>query len=157
MVALRLGRSGGGGHRRGDLREDRADRGRNARHDCTCGDGHKARHQRVFDKVLALGVLQDLNFQDKIFDAIHSVSSPTQPVCIFVSAAISNVSSGTKRRISKLTYFESKFVSGFCLAANQSTGLDKDLTSRDSRQNQSLAQPPLPPGPFRAGPTDALA
>jgi hypothetical protein len=51
------------GHDRRDLREDRADAGRDTRHDGAGGNGHETRHQSVFDEVLTFVVLPDLESQ----------------------------------------------------------------------------------------------
>ena len=47
-----------------DLREDRADTRRDARHDRAGCHGHKTRHQSVLDEVLAACILQSLQFQN---------------------------------------------------------------------------------------------
>lgn len=58
------------GHHGADLREDRRDRRGNVRHDGAGGNRDEAGHQRIFDEVLALRVLPDLQLQHEIF---HSV------------------------------------------------------------------------------------
>src|SRR5260221_12664202 len=51
----------------GDLREDLVDLGRNVGHNGAGGDGHEARHQRVFDQVLPVLLLPDLQLKKHIF------------------------------------------------------------------------------------------
>src|SRR5262245_61122275 len=57
---------GGSGHDRRDLREDRADGGRNARHNRTGGNGHETSHQSIFDEVLTFAILPNLQLQKQI-------------------------------------------------------------------------------------------
>src|ERR1700687_90439 len=51
---------GGDRHDRSDLRGDRADAGRDARHYRTGAHGYEAGHQRVFNEVLTASVLNRL-------------------------------------------------------------------------------------------------
>jgi len=67
--------AGGAAHRAGDLREDLADVLGNARHNGACRNSDEASHQSVFDKVLALGVLEDRERPEKILDSVHIVHS----------------------------------------------------------------------------------
>ena len=53
-----------GGHDRRDLREDRADARRDARHNRAGGHGHKARHQSVLDEVLTARIFPGLQLQN---------------------------------------------------------------------------------------------
>ena len=53
-----LARVRSGCHHGRDLREDRADAGRDVRHNRAGSHGHKTRHQSVLDEVLTARVLQ---------------------------------------------------------------------------------------------------
>ena len=64
----------GGGcsrHRAGDLAEDRADAGRNTRHDRARGNGDEAGHESVFNEVLASSVLPNSQLPNQIGDPCH--------------------------------------------------------------------------------------
>ena len=50
-------------HNRRDLGKDRADAGRNARHDGAGGDGHETSHQGILDEVLTARILPNLESQ----------------------------------------------------------------------------------------------
>src|SRR5438552_1242874 len=63
----------GSRHHRGDLREDRADAGCNARHNRTGGHGHETRHQSVLDEVLTARVLPNSQLPYQI---LHCIKSP---------------------------------------------------------------------------------
>jgi hypothetical protein len=65
LKGLATGVSSGAHHRR-DLREDRADAGRDTRHDGAGGNGHETSHQGVLDEVLTARVLPDFQSQYQI-------------------------------------------------------------------------------------------
>ena len=54
-----------------DLAEDRADAGRNTRHDSASGNCHKARHQCILNEVLSSGILPNFQFQNQIRNFCH--------------------------------------------------------------------------------------
>jgi hypothetical protein len=56
-----------------DLAENGADASGNVRHDRASGNGYKASHQCVFDKVLPLGFLDNPQIPDQAFDGFHFV------------------------------------------------------------------------------------
>src|ERR1700742_2489365 len=62
-------------HDRRDLREDRADAGRDTGHDSAGSNGHETRHQSIFDEVLTARILPDFKSQNKIFHFLK-FSSP---------------------------------------------------------------------------------
>src|SRR5712692_4797879 len=61
----------GSRHRAVDLAEDGADAGGNIRHDCTGGHSHETCHQSVFDEVLTVLILPNLQFQYEIRNPRH--------------------------------------------------------------------------------------
>jgi hypothetical protein len=65
--------SSGSRHRVVDLAEDSADARGNVRHDRASGNGYEASHESVFDKVLSLGILDNPQGPDQIFDGFHCV------------------------------------------------------------------------------------
>src|SRR5581483_10204758 len=67
--------AGSGLHNRRDLREDRADAGRNARHNGAGSDGHETRHQSIFDEVLTARILPNLQLQNEVLHFLN-LSSP---------------------------------------------------------------------------------
>lgn len=73
-----------------DLRKDRADLGRNARHDRAGRDGHETRHQRVFDQILTTRILHQLQLQKEVF---HFIAMSPLPILYGTSAAEVNLSS----------------------------------------------------------------
>jgi hypothetical protein len=54
-------------HHRRNLREDGADAGRNARHDCTGRDRDEASHQSVLNEILTFCIFPNLQLQHEIF------------------------------------------------------------------------------------------
>src|SRR5450755_739885 len=66
-----LARGRGSSHCAGDLAEDRADAGRNTRHDSARGNRHETRHQGVLNEVLASGVLPNSQLPNQIGDLCH--------------------------------------------------------------------------------------
>ena len=75
-----------------DLREDRADRRRNARHDRTGSHGHKTGHQSVLDEVLTARIFHHFQLQQKV---LHSpLGSPLPISAAELSAAMRTVSPG---------------------------------------------------------------
>src|SRR6266849_846954 len=66
---------GSGGHHRRDLRENRADAGRNARHNGAGGNGHETCHQSVLDEVLTARVFPNFQLQNQIFHCLLVISS----------------------------------------------------------------------------------
>jgi hypothetical protein len=71
VKGLATGVSGGTHHRR-DLREDRADAGRDTRHDGAGGNGHETRHQGILDEVLTFCVLPDFESQYQFLHFLFS-------------------------------------------------------------------------------------
>jgi len=61
-------------HHRSDLREDRADAGRDTRHNRARGHGYEAGHQSVFNEILTTSVLDRLQFQKKILHVVSDFS-----------------------------------------------------------------------------------
>src|SRR3974390_1321371 len=59
-----------------DLREDRADRRSNARHNRTGGHGHETSHQSVFDEVLTARIFHHFQLQQKVLHSPLRFSSP---------------------------------------------------------------------------------
>src|SRR5580692_5622966 len=59
------------GHGAGDLAEDRADAGRNTRHDSARGNRHETGHQSVLNEVLASSVLPNSQLPNQICDPCH--------------------------------------------------------------------------------------
>ena len=58
----------------GNLAENRADAGGNARHNGTGGYCHETGHQRVFNQVLTLGVLDDAEVPHQILELVYCFS-----------------------------------------------------------------------------------
>ena len=77
--------AGSASHRARDPRKDLADVDGNARHDGARRNSDEAGHQSIFNKVLALGVLEDRERPEKILDSVHFVHS--SPYSFNLSAA----------------------------------------------------------------------
>ena len=77
-LALRAG----SGHRAVDLAENGADAAGDTWHDGTGRDGHETCHQSVFDKVLTVLILPDLQFEYEISNPYHFCIFPlsVQPI-----------------------------------------------------------------------------
>src|SRR5271170_4142879 len=72
-------------HNRRNLRKDRADAGRNARHNRAGGDGHETRHQSIFDEVLTARVLPNLQLQNEILHvSLYLLPSGARQVSVAV-------------------------------------------------------------------------
>ena len=67
--------AGSAGQHGRDLRKDRADAGRDARHDSAGSHGHETRHQSVFDEVLTARVFDHSELQNQILH-VSFISSP---------------------------------------------------------------------------------
>jgi hypothetical protein len=84
--------SGSSRHDATDLREDRADRRRNARHNRTGSNGHETSHQSVLDEVLTACIFHHFQLQQKV---LHSpMGSPLPISAAELSAAMRTVSPG---------------------------------------------------------------
>jgi hypothetical protein len=68
-------------HRAGDLAEDRADAGGNTRHDSARRNCDEARHQGIFNEVLASGVLPNSQLPNQIGDPCHVFFLSSDGVC----------------------------------------------------------------------------
>ena len=77
----------GGGHRAGDLAEDRADARRDSRHDPACGNCDKTRHQSILNEVLSPTIVPKSQLPNQVSNPFH-----VQPFLDGISVSISNLS-----------------------------------------------------------------
>lgn len=67
-MLARLTLACGSGHYAGNLAEDRADAGRNARHDRARCERHEPRHESILDEILTASIPPDHEFPNQISD-----------------------------------------------------------------------------------------
>jgi hypothetical protein len=92
----RLARRRGGGQCAGDLTKDRADARRDARHDRSCGNGYKPRHQSILNEVLASTIPPNSQRPNQISDPYHLLPFLTEspPLLVNVSPLVDTMTLG---------------------------------------------------------------